>query len=65
MALSLGDALIKLISADFPLWQVFVLRSVLCAPVLLAALRIRYRDVPLLPKVGWSWLRSFLLVMMW
>ena len=33
-ALSLGDALIKQISADFPLWQIFVFRSVIAIPVL-------------------------------
>ena len=66
LALSLGDALIKAISADFPLWQIFVLRSALCAPVLLVALWLKYPDVGLLPTVPlWSWARSALLMSMW
>ncbi|MDQ0314345.1 DMT family transporter [Amorphus orientalis] len=67
-ALSFGDAVIKLISADFLLWQIFVLRSLLAIPVLgaiglmrrgtgLGALRIR--------RPLWTGLRSLLLVAMW
>tara|TARA_R110002020_G_scaffold133617_18_gene298142 strand:- start:1762 stop:2670 length:909 start_codon:yes stop_codon:yes gene_type:complete len=67
-ALSFGDALIKRASADFLLWQIFVLRSLLAIPVLMAlalrkgraglkALRVR--------GVGWVLVRSALLVAMW
>ena len=38
-ALSAGDAIIKLTSASFPIWQIYVLRSLLVLPVLLALLR--------------------------
>jgi len=32
-ALSAGDAVIKLTSARFPIWQIYVLRSLLVAPL--------------------------------
>jgi drug/metabolite transporter (DMT)-like permease len=68
-ALSFGDAVIKLVSADFLLWQIFVLRSLIAIPILVAlafrsgrraglkALKLRNR--------GWSAVRSLLLVAMW
>jgi drug/metabolite transporter (DMT)-like permease len=64
LALSLGDAAIKHISADFVLWQIFVLRSVITIPVLVAILTLR--KVALLPRhLGWTAIRSLLLTMMW
>ena len=38
LALSLGDALIKLTSSSFVIWQIFVIRSAIALPVLLAVL---------------------------
>lgn len=65
-ALSLGDAVIKLISSDFALWQVFVLRALLAAPVLIALMKVRTPGTSLLPgKVGWTALRSVMLTIMW
>lgn len=65
-ALSLGDALIKQISTGFVIWQIFVLRSVLAAPVLLAAMLYAARRASLIPKVPvWTTLRSAMLVAMW
>ncbi|MEM7426392.1 MAG: DMT family transporter [Pseudomonadota bacterium] len=65
-SLSLGDALIKATSASFPLWQIFVLRSALCLPVLLVVLRFRYPGVSVLPvSAGWTALRSVMLMSMW
>ncbi len=65
-ALSLGDAAVKQISASFVLWQIFVLRSVITVPILIAILRIRFRAVPLAPRhIGWTALRSLLLTLMW
>ncbi|SLN33561.1 DMT family transporter [Ruegeria meonggei] len=65
-ALSLGDALIKLTSVGLVLWQIFVLRSLMAVPVLLAAWTFRFRHVPLRPvSIGWSFLRSFMLAVMW
>ncbi len=65
-ALSLGDALIKQISADFPLWQIFVLRSVIAIPILIAVIKSRARAVSLKPaNLGWTALRSLMLTFMW
>lgn len=64
-ALSLGDALIKQISADFPLWQIFVIRTLIAIPVLLAILKTRYPSVSLIPtQLGWTALRSVMLTIM-
>ncbi|RVU39087.1 DMT family transporter [Hwanghaeella grinnelliae] len=65
-ALSLGDAAIKLTSGHFALWQVFVLRSIIAVPVLLAILRTTNHSHGLLPgNPGWVALRSLMLVAMW
>lgn len=65
-ALSLGDAVIKQISANFPLWQIFVLRSLLALPILLLALRVRRVPVSLIPvALWWTIARSLMLVTMW
>ena len=65
-ALSLGDALIKRISADIPIWQIFVLRSALAVPVLIAVMKVRDRSLPLAPNgIGWTALRSVMLTAMW
>lgn len=65
-ALSLGDALIKQISADFPLWQVFVMRSVIAVPVLITVIKVQNRSGLLIPNnLGWTSLRSLMLTFMW
>jgi len=65
LVLSLGDALIKKASADLVLWQIFVLRSSLAIPVLLAILRLRFASVRLMPSApGWTIARSLMLVLM-
>ena len=64
LSLSFGDALIKKFSADFVLWQIFVMRSVIAAPVLAAVIRLRF--VSLKPRnPGWTAPRSLMLVFMW
>ena len=66
LALSLGDALIKFTSSDFVIWQIFVLRSILVLPVLLAYLALRNPAVLTLPPaMGWTAARSLMLVDMW
>ncbi|MEM7321048.1 MAG: EamA family transporter, partial [Pseudomonadota bacterium] len=66
LALSLGDALIKMTSGNFVIWQVFVLRSVLVIPVLLIILILRSpQDVCRPTAIGWTVARSLLLVGMW
>ena len=65
-ALSLGDATIKQISADFPLWQIFVLRSLIAIPVLYVILSWRTPTVSVVPvQLGWTAVRSLMLVAMW
>ena len=66
LALSFGDALIKLFSSELVLWQIFVLRSLMVVPVLLAVRKFRFADVPVVPSaLGWTIIRSVLLVLMW
>lgn len=65
-ALSLGDALIKQVSNGFVIWQIFVLRSVLAAPVLLALILLVAKRASIVPKAPmWTTLRSVMLVAMW
>lgn len=64
--LSLGDALIKLTSGNFVIWQIFVVRSLIVIPFLLLILATRAPAASGLPRVpGWTILRSLLLVAMW
>jgi len=66
LALSLGDALIKLSSSRFVIWQIFVLRSVLAIPCLLLIMFALSKRSTLAPTaIGWVVLRSLLLVTMW
>jgi len=66
LALSLGDAAIKLVSADFVLWQIFVFRSMIAIPCLIAIIRLRSRPASLAPRhLGWVALRSLMLTFMW
>ena len=65
-ALALGDAIIKQISTGFPLWQIFVWRSLIAIPVLIGLAKVRRQRVALLPAApGWTALRSLMLVVMW
>ena len=65
-ALSLGDASIKQFSADFTLWQIFVVRSAIAIPVLVAITKLREQPVCLKPRYfGWTALRSLMLTFMW
>jgi len=65
-ALALGDAIIKGVSANFTLWQIFFLRSIIVIPILIVLLRLRRLRSSILPKhIGWTLLRSFMLTVMW
>ena len=66
LGLSLGDALITFTSGAFVLWQTFVIRSLIVLPLLLAYLALRAPEAlrrP--PALGWTTLRSLMLVVMW
>ncbi len=66
VALALGDAIIKQISAGFLLWQIFVLRSAIAIPVVAAIAKSRNPTASLMPAApGWTALRSLMLVLMW
>lgn len=65
-ALSLGDALIKQTSADFSLWQLFVLRSVFAVPLLVGIIFFAIRRATIIPReFFWATVRSMMLVVMW
>jgi drug/metabolite transporter (DMT)-like permease len=64
-AMAFGDALVKHVSADFTVWQIYVLRSLVAIPVTVALLCGR-RIASIRPKaLGWVCLRSALLMVMW
>jgi drug/metabolite transporter (DMT)-like permease len=65
-AMSVADAIVKYVSADFPLWQIYVVRSLLAIPVLAAMLLAAPRGPrPRLRSLGWISLRSLLLAFMY
>jgi len=65
-ALSLGDTLVKLLSANFVLWPGFVLRFIIAIPVLIVFMLVFARRSLQMPTAaGWTLLRSLLLVSMW
>ncbi|MGI9310068.1 MAG: DMT family transporter [bacterium] len=64
LAMAFADAVIKYISADFPLWQIFTLRSLAAVSLLLAIALFARTD--LRPRsLKWSLLRAFLLALMY
>ena len=66
LSLSLGDSLIKQQSASFVIWQIFLVRSAIAIPFLIYFVRIRSCDVAIKPvQMGWTLLRSLILVCMW
>jgi drug/metabolite transporter (DMT)-like permease len=65
LAFSLGDAAVKLISADFVLWQIFVTRSIIAIPLLITIILLRFSSTSLAPRhFGWVALRSLMLTFM-
>ncbi len=66
LALSFGDALIKLTSNSFVIWQIFVIRSLIAIPCLLIFIKITAKEPFRFPDaVVWTIVRSLLLVGMW
>lgn len=60
------DAVVKVVSADMPLWQLFALRSLIAVPLLVVLHRLLRGAASLRPQVvGWSLLRGALLVLMY
>ena len=66
LALSMGDAVIKYFSVSFSLWQIYMVRSLIAVPILIAVIKIREPSLPLMPvSIGWTATRSLLLGVMW
>ena len=66
LAMSFADAIVKYVSADFPLWQIYVVRSLVVIPMLLAISLFGRQPVRLRPVArGWTVLRSLLLALMY
>lgn len=64
LTMAFADAVVKLVSADLTIWQVFLLRSLVAVPVLVAILRLT--GVSLRPAAPvWVIIRSVLLVLTW
>ena len=66
LALSFGDAVVKLVSAEFSLWQLYVLRSLFALPpLILLIIFAKPAGSFRLKTPGWTAFRSLLLVVMW
>ena len=68
LALSLGDALIKSLggAGGMGIWQLFVVRSFIAFPILLAVALVIFGRNRLAPRsLGWIAIRSSLLALMW
>ncbi len=64
LTMAFADAVVKLVSADLTLWQVFVARSLVAVPILILLLRLTGAGLKLkAPK--WALIRSGLLVLTW
>lgn len=64
LTMAFADAVVKLVSADLTLWQVFFSRSLFAIPILVALVLLAGTGLKLrAPK--WVWVRSVLLVLTW
>lgn len=64
ITMAFADAMVKLVSADLTLWQVFAARSLVAIPVMLA-LCLATGTSPTLRAPKWVLIRSVLLVLTW
>ena len=65
-ALSFGDAVIKHLSVAFSLWQIYVVRSLIAIPILIAIIKIGEPTLSLVPSsIKWTAIRSLMLGCMW
>jgi drug/metabolite transporter (DMT)-like permease len=64
LTMAFADAVVKLVSANLTLWQIFAARSLVAVPLLAAILYAT--GIALKPRApGWAVLRSVLLVLCW
>jgi len=64
LTMAFADALVKLVSADLTVWQVFVARSLVAVPLLMALMRVTGVDFAL-RAARWTAIRAVLLVLTW
>lgn len=65
LILSIGDAVVKYFSASFSLWQIYVVRSLIAVPILIAVIKLREPALSLKPvSISWTAIRSLLLGIM-
>jgi len=64
-AMALADAIVKYASTAIPLWQIFVVRSLIAIPILAGALLLGRRHAIDAGALGWALLRGLLLTMMY
>ncbi len=66
LSLSFGDAVIKMISVSLPIWQIYVIRSLIAIPILISLIKYFDPKISLIPiELKWTVLRSLLLALMW
>ena len=64
LAMAFADALVKLVSTDLPVWQIFAARSLVAIAILVAVMRVTAVAMwPRSPK--WAYVRAGLLVVTW
>lgn len=64
--MAFGDALVKAVSSDFSLWQIYVVRSLLAVPLTIALILAGAPLRGVVPRApGWAVVRSLLLMLMW
>jgi drug/metabolite transporter (DMT)-like permease len=64
LTMAFADAVVKLVSADLTLWQVFIARSLFACPIIVALLYANGVGLKIRAP-GWALLRSGLLVLTW
>jgi drug/metabolite transporter (DMT)-like permease len=65
-AMSTADMIVKLFSASLPLWQIYVVRSLIVIPILAGFAIFRRDAIPITPiSPGWVAVRSLLLAFMY
>ena len=64
LAMAFADAVVKLVSAELTVWQVFAARALVAIPVLAALLPASGVGLRLRAP-GWAWVRSAFLVLTW
>jgi drug/metabolite transporter (DMT)-like permease len=64
--MAFGDALVKAVSSDFSLWQIYVVRSLLAVPLTIVLILAGGPLRGVIPHApGWAVVRSLLLMLMW